>query len=147
MPLGSLEPSVDTPFWKGLPPAAEGVYFLRGLQVGHHVEISILRPISAACAEDIRYTLGLWPGLIRFLEDGTLEPDTNPIENEIRPVALTKKNALFAGNKIGAENVTIRRGPRGIRFRRRDEPCSTGQSRGFGDGLFLPVPRQKLMHA
>jgi transposase len=45
-----------------------------------------------------------WPGLIRFLDDGTLELDTNPVENQIRPIALTRKNALFAGNEIGAEN-------------------------------------------
>ena len=55
-------------------------------------------------AEDIRYTLSLWPGLIRFLDDGRLELDTNPVENQIRPIALTRKNALFAGNETGAEN-------------------------------------------
>lgn len=33
-----------------------------------------------------------------------MEPDTNPVENQIRPIALTRKNALFAGNEIGAEN-------------------------------------------
>ena len=42
--------------------------------------------------------------LIRFLEEGTLELDTDPVENQIRPVALTRKNALLAGNKVGAEN-------------------------------------------
>ena len=59
---------------------------------------------AASCAEDIRYTLAHWPGLIRFLDDGTLELDTNPVENQIRPIALTRKNALFAGNEVGAEN-------------------------------------------
>jgi hypothetical protein len=43
-------------------------------------------------------------GLIRFLDDGRLELDTNPVENQIRPIALTRKNALFAGNEVGAEN-------------------------------------------
>lgn len=33
-----------------------------------------------------------------------LELDTNPFENQICPIALTRKNALFAGNEIGAEN-------------------------------------------
>jgi hypothetical protein len=50
-------------------------------------------------AEDIRYTLELWPGLICFLDDGTLELDTNPVENEIRPIALKRKSALLAGNE------------------------------------------------
>ena len=61
-------------------------------------------PQKSQLAEDIRYTLAHWPGLIRFLEDGTLELDTNPVENQIRPIALTRKNALFAGNEVGAEN-------------------------------------------
>ncbi len=61
-------------------------------------------PRSSKLAEDIRYTLGLWPGLIRFLEDGRLELDTNPVENQIRRIALTRKNALFAGHDVGAEN-------------------------------------------
>ena len=61
-------------------------------------------PQKSQLAEDIRYTLAHWPGLIRFLEDGTLEMDTNPVENQIRPIALTRKNALFAGNEVGAEN-------------------------------------------
>lgn len=61
-------------------------------------------PRSSKLAEDTRYTLGLWPGLIRFLDDGRLEMDTNPVENQIRRVALTRKNALFAGHEVGAEN-------------------------------------------
>ncbi|RAZ82093.1 DUF2867 domain-containing protein [Cereibacter johrii] len=61
-------------------------------------------PRSSKLSEDIRSTLGLWPGLIRFLDDGRLEMDTNPVENQIRRVALTRKNALFAGHEVGAEN-------------------------------------------
>lgn len=61
-------------------------------------------PGKSRLAEDIRYTLALWPGLTRFLDDGRLELDTNPVENQIRPIALTRKNALFAGNEVGAEN-------------------------------------------
>jgi len=69
------------------------------------LEVQLSRiPQKSQLAEDIRYTLGHWPGLIRFLEDGTLELDTNPVENQIRPITLTRKNALFAGNEIGAEN-------------------------------------------
>jgi Transposase IS66 family len=39
---------------------------------------------------DIRYALAHGPGLTRYLEDGRLEMDTNPVENAIRPVALTR---------------------------------------------------------
>src|SRR3546814_2975438 len=59
---------------------------------------------GSTLAGDIRYALGHWTGLTRFLEDGRLELDTNPVENAIRPVALTRKNALFAGHEVGAEN-------------------------------------------
>ncbi|MBI3674363.1 MAG: transposase, partial [Rhizobiales bacterium] len=58
-------------------------------------------------AEHIRYALGHWDGLTRFLDDGRLELDTNPVENLIRPIALTRKNALFAGHEVGAENWAL----------------------------------------
>jgi hypothetical protein len=72
------------------------------------VETQLSRiPQKPKLAEDIRYTLAHWPGLIRFLDDGTLELGTNPVENQIRPIALTRKNALFAGNEVGTENWAI----------------------------------------
>ena len=61
-------------------------------------------PQKSRLAEDIRYTLGHWPGLIRFLDDATLELDTDPAGSQIRPIARSGKNALFAGNEVGAEN-------------------------------------------
>ena len=64
-------------------------------------------PRSSKLAEDIRYTLAHWSGLTRFLEDGRLELDTNPVENQIRKIALTRKNALFAGHEVGAENWAL----------------------------------------
>ena len=62
---------------------------------------------GSTLAGDIRYALSHWVGLTRFLEDGRLELDTNPVENAIRPVALTRKNALFAGHEVGAENWAL----------------------------------------
>jgi transposase len=62
---------------------------------------------GSTLATDIRYGLTHWTGLTQFLEDGRLELDTNPVENAIRPVALTRKNALFAGNEVGAENWAL----------------------------------------
>jgi transposase len=46
----------------------------------------------------IRYTLGEWQALIRYLEDGRLEIDNNLTENAIRPSAVGKKNWLFIGH-------------------------------------------------
>lgn len=69
------------------------------------LEKQLSNPSSGSrLAEHIRYTLGAWDGLVQFLNDGRLELDTNPIENLIRPVALTRRNSLFAFHDVGAEN-------------------------------------------
>jgi DNA-binding transcriptional LysR family regulator len=56
---------------------------------GRHHPGSAIALISSGStlATDIRYALAHWSGLSRFLEDGRLEMDTNPVENTIRPVA------------------------------------------------------------
>ncbi|KJC45275.1 IS66 family transposase [Bradyrhizobium sp. LTSP857] len=58
-------------------------------------------------AEAIRYALSRWDGLTRFLHDGRIELDTNPVERAIRPVALGRKNHLFAGSDGGGERWAI----------------------------------------
>src|SRR5215212_516219 len=55
-------------------------------------------------AEAIRYAISRWTGLCRFLDDGCIEIDNNVVERSIRPLALTRKNALFAGSDGGAEH-------------------------------------------
>ncbi|WP_108179690.1 IS66 family transposase [Phreatobacter oligotrophus] len=52
-------------------------------------------------AEAIRYALSRWAGLTRFLDDGRIEIDSNVVERSIRPIALNRKNALFAGSDGG----------------------------------------------
>jgi transposase len=61
-------------------------------------------PARGPTAEAIRYALNHWDGLQRFLEDGRIELDSNSIERAMRPVALSRKNSLFAGSNEGAEN-------------------------------------------
>jgi len=58
-------------------------------------------------AEAIRYTLSRWDGLSRFLDDGRIEIDSNTVERAIRPIALNRKNALFAGSDGGAEHWAV----------------------------------------
>jgi transposase len=58
----------------------------------------------AALGEAIRYALRHWPGLVLFLEDGRLELDNNTVERALRPIALGRKNALFAGSDGGARH-------------------------------------------
>ena len=60
-------------------------------------------PPRGGVADAIRYALGRWPALCRFLEDGRIELDNNPVERAIRPIALGRKNHLFAGSDGGAE--------------------------------------------
>src|SRR5262249_40410813 len=52
----------------------------------------------------IRYALSRWEGLRLFIDDGGIELDNNIVERSIRPIALTRKNALFAGSDGGAEH-------------------------------------------
>jgi transposase len=58
-------------------------------------------------AEAIRYALSRWDGLCRFVDDGRIEIDSNVVERAIRPIALNRKNALFAGSDGGAEHWAV----------------------------------------
>src|SRR5690606_3998437 len=58
-------------------------------------------------AEAIRYVLSRWEGLTRFVDDGRIEIDSNVVERAIRPIALNRKNALFAGSDGGGEHWAI----------------------------------------
>jgi transposase len=61
-------------------------------------------PKARCGAKEIRYGLNHWAGLCRFLDDGRIEIDSNTVERSMRPIALSRKNALFAGNDEGAQN-------------------------------------------
>jgi len=58
-------------------------------------------------ADAIRYALMRWDGLTRFLDDGRIELDNNSVERTIRPLALNRKNALFAGSDDGGDHWAI----------------------------------------
>jgi hypothetical protein len=58
-------------------------------------------------AQAIRYGLSHWGGLNRLVDDGRIEIDSNTVERSIRPLALTRKNALFAGSDCGAESWAV----------------------------------------
>lgn len=62
---------------------------------------------KSAIGMAIEYTLNLWPRLLRYLVDGKYEIDNNLIENSIRPVALGRKNYLFAGSHEAAQRAAI----------------------------------------
>ena len=58
-------------------------------------------------AEAIRYALSRWQGLTLFLDDGRIEIDNNTVERAIRPLALNRKNSLFAGSDGGGEHWAV----------------------------------------
>ena len=53
--------------------------------------------------EKLGYIHRHWDGLQTFLTDGRVEIDSNGVENLIRPIALNRKNALFAGHDEGGK--------------------------------------------
>ena len=53
---------------------------------------------NSATAKAIKYSLGRWVALTRYLSDGELPIDNNWLENRIRPVALGRASWLFAGS-------------------------------------------------
>ncbi len=67
---------------------------------GHRARVSAKSPLGEA----LKYIAKYWNGLILFLADGRIEMDNNPVERTIRPIAINRKNALFAGHETGAEN-------------------------------------------
>jgi transposase len=59
---------------------------------------------KSTISEVIRYGFNHWQGLVRFLDDGRIEMDTNSVERAMRPIALNRRNSLFAGHDQGAVN-------------------------------------------
>lgn len=66
----------------------------------HRARVAKKSPLGEA----LSYIAKFWDGLCLFLSDGRIEMDNNSVERTIRPIALTRKNALFAGHDVGAEN-------------------------------------------
>mgnify|MGYP002621286781 FL=1 len=70
-----------------------------------------LRDLSAkvldgsALSKAVNHALGRWPALVRYLDDGRYPIDNNPVENAIRPVAIGRKNWLFAGSHSAGQRA------------------------------------------
>jgi transposase len=62
---------------------------------------------KSAIGVAVNYTLGLWARLKKYVDDGHLQIDNNLVENSIRPVALGRKNYLFAGSHDGAKRAAV----------------------------------------
>ena len=55
----------------------------------------------------VAYSLRHWKKLLRYTENGRIEIDNNLVENKIRPVAIGRKNYLFAGSHDAAQRSAI----------------------------------------
>jgi len=70
-------------------------------------ENSSVVPPKSAIGKAIHYTINIWPNLERYIQDGRYEIDNNLIENKIRPLALGRKNYLFAGSHKAAQRAAM----------------------------------------
>jgi transposase len=68
-----------------------------------------IRNVNPGCliGKAITYTMNQWKRLEQFLHDGRIEISNNLIENLIRPLALGRKNWMFAGSEEGARRLAI----------------------------------------
>lgn len=63
---------------------------------------SLQVPPSTHLGKALHYALGQWEKLVRYLDSPHLTPDTNAVENAIRPFVLGRKNWMFSGSPRGA---------------------------------------------
>ena len=76
---------------------------LKDWLIRNYSEVLPGSPIGKAMA----YTLSLWDKLVVYVQDGRLQPDNNLIENAVRPLALGRRNFLFAGSHEGARRMAM----------------------------------------
>lgn len=62
---------------------------------------------KSAIGKAIAYSLRLWPQLTTYTQNGHWQIDNNAVENKIRPLALGRKNYLFAGSHQAAQQAAM----------------------------------------
>ena len=85
---------------------ARSLPVVRSMKVWLEAQLNRIPP-KGAPADAIRYSLARWKALCRFLDDGRIELDNNTVERAIRPIALGRKNHLFAGSNGGAARWAV----------------------------------------
>ncbi|WP_404932235.1 IS66 family transposase [Massilia atriviolacea] len=63
--------------------------------------------VGSGTAKAIEHALKRWPALQRYASSGSLPIDNNPVENAIRPIAIGKKNWLFAGSERAGRRAAV----------------------------------------
>jgi len=64
-------------------------------------------PPKSALAQALQYSIARWEALSIYTTNGKLNIDNNPVENSIRPVAIGRKNYLFAGSHDAAQRSAM----------------------------------------
>jgi hypothetical protein len=64
-------------------------------------------PPNGAAAKAINYSLKRWEALERFAHTGNLPIDNNPLERDIRPIAIGKRNWLFVGSERAGKRAAV----------------------------------------
>ena len=118
-------------------------------------------PPRGKLADAIRYALTRWHGLTRFLHDGCVELDTNPVERAIRPVAIRESLCIPSSNVCkhwnravvgGATRASLTR-HRGFDHLRRQVVgadlmrCSANNLLGSKDAIFDQAPNRVVCGA
>lgn len=62
---------------------------------------------QSAIGKAFRYSIERWDEAMQYLLDGNLEIDNNLVENAIRPIAIGRKNYLFAGSHDAAQRAAM----------------------------------------
>lgn len=79
---------------------------------------------KSSIGKALGYSLERWNKLSLYAENGMLNIDNNPVENSIRPVALGRKNYLFAGSHEAAQRSAMLYSLLGTCKMHGIEPCS-----------------------
>jgi transposase len=90
----------STPDHKHLVRQAQAVPVLQDLRRWLEGHFQLLLPQSPL-AQAFGYALHNWDALVRYTDNGVLQPDNNAMERAIRPIALGRSNYLFAGSPRG----------------------------------------------
>jgi transposase len=95
--------------------SADQVLELRQLQavpilesLGHWMKEQYVQVLpKSTIGKALAYSIQRWPELMVYTTDGKLNIDNNPVENSIRPVAIGRKNYLFAGSHEAAQRSAM----------------------------------------
>lgn len=77
------------------------------LQKIHELLTKSIPPPKSVLGKAMAYALNHWEYLIKYVDHGEAEIDTNLIENQIRPFAVSRKNWLFLGNEKAAHTAAL----------------------------------------